>query len=403
MSSILRVTQALAHERADRTPLFELFQPYHPIHWPVCGRTVATDQAMAWDAMADGIAWEELLQAEIKAEYAIRSFFGVDMVRLNSVPPRDYVRPVKTGPQQWTRDGIPYVINPRTKLVEYENPGEQLAMSARQSEEVVRRAVDTWEGRTAAPVTGAVADPLLEGVRRLAEKDGHDWVFMAEIGAGTGVAFYPPFMLMWLIEEPEMLRRWLAMQAAVSFARTRQLIRAGCRVVAMGGDVSCDKGPFLSPAHYHEFILPIIQQHVELIHAEGARAVYTSDGNHWPIKDDFFFNSGIDGYKEVDQAAGMTWPRLLAEGVADRICIIGNTDARHTLCHGSLEDVRAEVVASLKYGQSACGGHILHNSHSVHEDVKSENYYMVVSTYRDYFGLPPLAMEVEAFIEQYTE
>ena len=27
--------------------------------------------------------------------------------------------------------------------------------------------------------------------------------------------------------------------------------------------------------------------------ARGALAVYTSDGNHWPIRDEFFFRSGI--------------------------------------------------------------------------------------------------------------
>ena len=379
---------ALSHQPTERTPLFEIFQPFHPIHWKICGRTVATDMAMAWDAMADGIAWEELVEAEIKAQYGVRKFFGLDMVRLNGAPSRNFARPVKTGKNKWKRKGIAYHLNERIFMVELENPAEALSDSKKTSENETRLLIEKWDGNE--PAESGEIDPVLHGVQSLAQRDGLDWVYMAEIGAGTGVAFYPPFMLMWLIDEPDLLRRWIDMHKTAAFAATKRAIRAGCSVVAMGGDVSCDKGPFISPAHYHEFILPVIQEHVKLIHSLGAKAVYTSDGNHWPIKEDFFFNSGIDGYKEVDKAAGMTWPRMVAEGVADRVCIIGNIDARHTLCHGTPSEVRAEVRECLDYGRRAKGGHILHASHSVHEDAKADNYIAVVNAYREYFEIEPL-------------
>jgi hypothetical protein len=383
-----RVARAFAHQVPDRTPLFEIFCSYHPIHWGICGRTIGTDEVMAWDAMADGVAWDELFEAGARAQFQVCRFFGLDMVRLNGVPPRDYPRPLKRGPGRWLRNGVEYVHNPRTQLVEVAHPEEAHAYSRRQSEEEVRGRVEAWDGRPAAE--GSAPDPVLVRVQELARAEGLDWVYMGEIGAGTGVAFYPPFLLMWMIEEPELYRRWLEMQKAAAFPRTRDLIAHGCGVIALGGDVSCDKGPFISPACYREFVLPVIQEHVRLVHDAGALAVYTSDGNHWPIAEDFFFRSGVDGYKEVDQAAGMTWPRLIAAGVDRRVCIIGNTDARHTLCHGTREDVRREVTQSLRYGQISPGGHILHNSHSVHEDVRVENYYEAVNTYRAFFGMEPL-------------
>jgi hypothetical protein len=389
-----RALQALSHQQPDRTPLFELFAPYHPIHWDICGRNVATDNAMAWDAMADGIAPDELLQAEIEAEYAIRKFFGLDMVRLNGWPGRDYVRPVKVAEGRWTRNGVAYCVNERTKLVELESPAQAMSDSRRQSEDALRKRVEDWDGTT--PAIADEPDPLLEGVKKLAARDGVDWLYMGECGTTTGVAFYPPFLLMWMVTEPELYRRWCAMQEGYGLARIGQLIRAGCSVIATGGDVSCDKGPFISPALYREFVLPALRKCVDLIHAGGAKAVYTSDGNHWPIRDDFFFNSAIDGYKEVDKAAGMTWPRLIEEGVADRICIIGNIDARHTLCLGSPADVRAEVIECLGYGRRTRGGHILHASHSCHEDVKIANYYALVSAYREFFGMEKLPLQPRA-------
>ncbi|MEW6755253.1 MAG: uroporphyrinogen decarboxylase family protein [Candidatus Latescibacterota bacterium] len=386
-TSVERVRRAFAHQAPDRTPLFELFNPHHPIHWQICGRNVATDAGLAWDAMADGIDGNELFEANIRAQYAINRYFGLDMVRLYGAP-RHYRRPVKTGPTRWTLEGVPYHLDPKTKLVVLENPAAEASYSHRYSEEAVRRELERWDGSV--PVPAAGPDPGIAGVRALAERDGVEWVYMGEIGAGTGVAFYPPFMLMWMLEEPGLFRRWLEMQKVRAFAGTRVLVHSGCTVIALGGDVSCDKGPFISPALYREFILPVIQEHVDLVHQLGALAVYTSDGNHWPIKQEFFFDSRIDGYKEVDQAAGMTWPRLIAEGVSERVCILGNLDARRTLCHGTPEEVRREVRLCLDYGRRTPGGHILHASHSVHEDVRVENYRAAVDAYREYFGLEKL-------------
>ncbi|MDD2707436.1 MAG: uroporphyrinogen decarboxylase family protein [Verrucomicrobiae bacterium] len=387
--SQIRVAKAFNHQTPDRTPLFEIFQPFHPIHWDIAGRTVGTDEAMCWDAMADGIAWEELVEAKAQAAFQVNKFFEVDMVRLNRVPKKDAPRPVKTGPKSWKLEGVDYVLNERTCLVELSNPGEKDSYSQRVTEEEMISIIEKWDGKSSEQPVGV--DPVYRRVRQLAEAEGIHWVYMAEIGAGTGVAYYPPFLLMWMMAEPELFSRWLEMKKLPALKRTRELVEQGHAVVAIGGDVSCDKGPFISPATYHEFILPAIQEHTNLIHEGGSLVVYTSDGNHWPIKEDFFFNSGVDGYKEVDKAAGMTFERLIAEGVKKRLCLIGNIDARYTLCQGRPDEVGREVVECLKLGQQSPGGHILHASHSVHEDVKSENYYAAVNAYREYFGMKPLS------------
>lgn len=386
-----RVMAALNHQKPDRTPLFEIFQPYHPIHWPICGRNVATDAAMAWDAKADGIEWKEIAEAEAQAAFKMAKFFGLDMVRLNGCSIRkDYEKPIKLEKNRWRIGNNEYMLNERTKMVELANPEDKNSWGYRTNEDTLREKITSYD-RSCEKNFTYETDPVYKRIRELAEKDGLDLVFMAEIGAGTGAAFYPPFMLMWMIDEVELYLKWLDMQKRSGFWRTRKLIEDGHAVVAMGGDVSCDKGPFISPDMYREFILPVIQEHVRLIHDAGAKAVYTSDGNHWPIKEDFFFNSGTDGYKEVDKAAGMTMEKLIEEGVASKVCIIGNIDARHVLCHGTKDEVEREVTNCLKLGLQCKGGHILHNSHSVHEDVKAENYVAAVNTYRKAFGLERLS------------
>lgn len=381
-----RVLKAFAHEEPDRTPLFEIFCPFHPIYWDICGRNPATDAALHWDALAEGISWEELVELEAQALFQIHKFFDMDIVhsRVNRSP--ELARPTKTGPKSWRLGEIEYVYDERTHLV---RPAVAQAYSHRLEEAETRKRVMEWEPAPPAPVPEENFY-VYRRVREMAQAEGFDWLFMAEVNAGTGVAFYPPFLLMWMVIEPDLFRRWVEMEKVRSFALTEEYLRRGYEIVAIGGDVSCDKGPFISPQHYREFVLPVIKEHAALVHEHGALAVYTSDGNHWPIKDDFFFNSGVDGYKEVDKAAGMTWPRLIEEGIDRRLCILGNTDARYTLCLGTPEQVKREVRESLDYGRLSPGGHILHNSHSVHEDVRVENYYAVIEAYREYFGLEPL-------------
>ncbi|MBN1673735.1 MAG: hypothetical protein JXR37_21995 [Kiritimatiellae bacterium] len=385
-----RVQKAFAHEAPDRTPLMEIFQLFQPIYWDVCGRNFVTDAAMHWDAKSDGVSWEELVEAEAQARFTINKFFEVDICHLYSNSGRHFSRPTKTGPKEWESKGAKYVFDEKTKRVVLANPGAaQSHTQRRQGEEATRRELEAWDGTV--PKFDRDRLAVYRRVRELAEADGIDWVYMWEgCSTGTGAAFYPPWLLMWIILEPGLFRRWLDKKKAEGFAGMEAGFEADFDIFAIGGDVSSDNGPFISPAHYREFILPNMQEQVARIHEAGKLAVYTSDGNHWAIKDDFFFSTNIDGYKEVDKAAGMTFERLIAEGIAEKVCIIGNMDARHTMCLGSTEDAKRETRECLDFGRRTPGGHILHLSHSVHEDVKVENYDALVEGYREYFGLAPL-------------
>jgi hypothetical protein len=385
-----RVYTAFAHEETDRTPLFELFQTCHPIHWDVCGRNIATDMEMQWDALAEGVAWEELVEAQAQAKFKMAKYFGLDIVHANANPGRDGLkRPEKIGNRHWRLDGIDYVYNDHTKLVVVENPAAVAAAdSEKVTEEDRRRQIENWDGSY--KKIGEDRLYIIRRVRELAAEEGIEWSYMAEGNAGTHVSSYPPFQLMWIVLEPELIEGWLAMKKAAAFHHVEALAGAGCDIYAFGGDCSSDKGPMLSPQHYHDLILPTLQEHVAKIHECGAKAVYTADGNHWAIKDDFFYGTGCDGYKEVDFAAGMTMDRLVDEGIKDRVCIIGGMDARYTMCTKGVEDVKRETKEVLDLGRKTPGGHILHLSHSVHEDVKTANYIAMVNTYREYFGMEKL-------------
>ncbi len=52
--------------------------------------------------------------------------------------------------------------------------------------------------------------------------------------------------------------------------------------------------------------------------------------------------------------------------------------------------LQKKVFECLKFGQQSPGGHILHTSHSVHENVKIENYYALINAYREFFSMVEL-------------
>ncbi|MDA0338100.1 MAG: hypothetical protein O2782_23260, partial [bacterium] len=128
----------------DRTPLFEIYSPFHPIYWDMCGRTPATDAGLYWDALAEGITSAELLELCVDAQYTINRYFEVDMVRFNGPLSAAGTRPVKTGPNSWTRDGIDYVRDARTDLVGLANPSAQQGYTHRYDEAQVRHQLEQW-------------------------------------------------------------------------------------------------------------------------------------------------------------------------------------------------------------------------------------------------------------------
>lgn len=384
--SHIRVRNAFMHSENDRTPLFELFWNFHPIYWDICGRNPATDEAVYWDALSEGIALSELIEYQAQAKYKMAKFFGLDIIHVGFNAESIPFHPEKTGNGRWLLNQEEYYFDAGTKRVRKLNYTAKDAFSYGKSEEKEKEFIKYNCNRNIKKISRKQL-LVLERIKELAEKDDTDLVYMGEIGAGTAVAQYPEFMLMWIITEPDLLQNWIEIKASQAFYETAALIAAGCEIIAIGGDISSDKGPVISPEHFREFILPVIRKHVDVIHQMNAFAVYTSDGNHWKIKDDFFFNSRIDGYKEVDCAAGMTFSKLVDEGIKDRVCIIGNIDARHLLCRNSADEVERNVINCLKLGRETPGGHILHTSHSVHEDVKIENYYAMNNAYRKFFGL----------------
>jgi hypothetical protein len=146
--------------------------------------------------------------------------------------------------------------------------------------------------------------------------------------------------------------------------------------------------PIISPQAYRTFIVPEVRQVVRRVHAAARWTVNASDGNLWPVVEDFLLGCEVDGYLEIDMHAGMDLRRLKT-GYGDRVTFYGNLDCGTTLSVGTPADIRQHTLDCLEAGLGN-GGHILCASNAIIASVSVPNYLAVVQAYREYWGLPAL-------------
>jgi hypothetical protein len=147
-----------------------------------------------------------------------------------------------------------------------------------------------------------------------------------------------------------------------------------------GGDMASNAGPVYSPAVFHELMLPRLARITAAAHAAGIFYVFRSDGVLWPVGEDLFVASGVDGYGEIDIGAGVDL--LDARRRYPRLVLLGGVECGELLTNGTPEAVGAEarrVVEGLRPG----GRHILGSSNSVSFMVPPENYRAMVRAARD--------------------
>jgi len=163
----------------------------------------------------------------------------------------------------------------------------------------------------------------------------------------------------------------------------RRLIADGAEVVVLGDDFAGKIGPFMSPAHFEEFIFPSLKTVVGEIKSAGALCVHHTDGDIWKIMD-LLIASGLDGLGPLEPAhMNLDEVRKYSSG---KLSVVGNLDV-DLLSRGTVEEVRAatrEMIARV----SPSGGHVLSSGNTISSSVRPENYLSMVETAREYGRYP---------------
>ena len=111
-----------------------------------------------------------------------------------------------------------------------------------------------------------------------------------------------------------------------------------------------------------------------------SRIVKHSDGNIWPLLDDFV-EVGFDGVHPIQ-------PQCMDIGevkqyLAGKACVLGNIDCRDLLVSGTEQQVRRSVRETIQKAAPG-GGYIITSSNSIHPGCKPENYIAMVRAAHQY-------------------
>jgi len=184
----------------------------------------------------------------------------------------------------------------------------------------------------------------------------------------------------------------------VTDCKKRVLERAaeiGADVLCTGDDYAHRKAPIMSPDHFREFLLPYLQEVVNVAKAKNIPFLKHTDGNLWPIINDIV-DTGIDCLDPLEPIADMDMARVKA-AYGHRIALAGNVDCGQLLPFGTRTDVIEAVKETIAKGARE-GGFILASSNSIHPAVRPENYKAMVEAGRE-FGAYPLDTRM---VQQYS-
>jgi hypothetical protein len=362
MTSRERVDAALEHREPDRTPWFEYVLLPPVAEWLL--------ERPFLDYAGDGAAW--LARArEIGFEQAVRR----------------YARDRLDLAERLGHDLLYVVPNPPAHLVDA-RPRPPPAPAPQNADPVA--ALQARVEQQARRAAGPGVDQLLVYAELSAQmaRRGLDLPVLAP-AYHHGIWTDTDLMQVMLLE-PDLARQHFALATREALAASKRYLALGIRHIGVGGDIAGNR-PLISPAAYREFILPEVRTLSRRLHAAGAVAVNASDGDLWPLIDDFLLGTEVDAYLEIDTGAGMDLGRLKAR-FGERITFFGAMDCGRVLSFAAPAEVRAETRRLLAAGAGQ-GGHIFCASNAITASVPVQNYAAMVNAYRDAFGLAPLLPE----------
>ena len=164
-------------------------------------------------------------------------------------------------------------------------------------------------------------------------------------GAGINIDYKRPVWLEAIALRPDLVERHFEVQKQHGIRMVGPQADLDLRLLAGGGDFASNKGPFYSPAFFHQAVLPRLQEVTAACHERGCYLSYASDGDLWSVADDLFGAAEMDGYYEIDGLAGMDLRRLRER--FPHLTLMGGINS-FTLHLGTREEVVAETRAAME-------------------------------------------------------
>ena len=247
--------------------------------------------------------------------------------------------------------------------------------------EINERIIDRYHwGAIAVPteLTGfyGIPRPIEEAKRRLGDKTLiYDWN-----GQGTFWLMDGQGMMDFsirLFERPEDVHREARAKCEASKALAREQVDQGVDFICINSDYAFNRGPFISPKMFAEFVTPYLHEIVDEIHRLGVKAMLHSDGDLSRVLDQLV-STGLDGYQSVDPQGGMDIKQVKAD-YGDRLFLMGNVQS--AMLQDTDEDkIRQSVRYAMEHGKPG-GGFILSTSNCIFNGMPLESYHVMLDEY----------------------
>ncbi len=201
----------------------------------------------------------------------------------------------------------------------------------------------------------------------------HDWAGVFWMPSGQEMMDF----VVKLFEHPEQMHAEARQKCDEAKERIRRQVDAGADFFMLCYDFGFNSGPFISPAHFAEFVTPYLTEIVVTVHNLGKKALLHSDGNINDLLDQIH-STGIDGYQSVDPQGHMDIQAVRAR-FPDWI-LMGNVHC------GMLQDTDEQRIReSVRYCMEHGGvgkPYIFSTSNCIFEGMPPESYAIMLDEYR---------------------
>ncbi len=180
-----------------------------------------------------------------------------------------------------------------------------------------------------------------------------------------------------LYERPEELHAEAQRKRDASIALAKRQVAQGVDFICINSDYGYNRGPFISPTMFAEFVTPYLAEIVDAIHGLGVKAILHSDGDLRLLLPQLV-STGLDGYQSIDPQGFMDIAEVKRE-YGDRLVLMGNVQTS-LLQEVHETRIRESVRYSMTHGKPG-GRFIFSSSNCIFKGLPLESYHLMLDEY----------------------
>ncbi|MBI5397798.1 MAG: hypothetical protein HZA91_21065, partial [Verrucomicrobia bacterium] len=191
-----------------------------------------------------------------------------------------------------------------------------------------------------------------------------------------------------LVDEPEKVKAEAEAMVEEAVRRAEELQKhGGLDGFFLNADYCDNRGPFLSPDLFGEFVTPYLAKLTKAYRDMGFYVVKHTDGNINPILDQLV-QTGPHALHSLDPQGGVDIAEVKRR-YGSQLCLIGNVNCA-ALETGTEDDVRESVRYALQHGMPG-GGYIFSTSNCIYTGLRLARYELMLDVWRKEGDYPTLA------------